>query len=63
MDIIEALKQEDIRVSNVRRWLVWCESVKAWVVYEHAYAKRTEQLVVTEDEEEAIKWLLYQEAA
>ena len=62
MNIIEALKAREVRIDNVRRWLVWSEIDNAWVVYgREYYARKTSTLAITEDEDEAIKWLLYEE--
>ena len=65
MNIIEALKSlnlyRDLRVSNGNRWLVWDELEDAWLVNGKEYKEYTQRLIVTQDEEEAVKWLLYQE--
>ena len=38
MDIIKALKTENIRISCVRRWLFWSD--QEWIVYERKFGAR-----------------------
>ena len=64
MNIIEAMKSgwhRDLRISNGNRWLIWDELENAWIVNGKEYKKRIQRLIVTEDEAEAVKYLLYQE--
>jgi len=64
MNIIEALKKENIRINNVNRWLVWDETLEAWVVHGQEYAQKGARIIVTTwNEEKAVKYLLYQEEA
>ncbi len=59
MNIIEALKTNDIRLSSgpSGKWLVWSNDV--WEVYSWQHNQKTSRLVIkTEDEDEAIKNLL-----
>ena len=63
MDIIEALKANEIRIGQVNRWLVWDKLENAWVVRGREYRQRTTRIVVTTgDENLAIKYLLYKES-
>lgn len=64
MNIIEALKSRNVRIDNMRRWLVWDETLEAWVVYGQEYAQKKARIIVTtRNEEKAVKYLLYQEEA
>jgi len=54
-------RHENLRWVNGTRWLIWGKKRTAWIVYDRKRNQRKQQLIVTEDEEEAIKWLLYQE--
>ena len=40
MDIIKALKTENIRISCVRRWLFWHDSFQEWIVLERKFGAR-----------------------
>jgi hypothetical protein len=58
MTIIEALKKENIRVSaHYGRWMYF-EGSQWKVVEKQNNGKRLNILIETEDEEEAVKWLL-----
>jgi len=57
MKIVEALKSQNIRISAGTRWLVWGDD--AWEVSSRGYNKRTSKLIIiTEDEEKAVRYLL-----
>ncbi len=57
MKIVEALKLQNIRISAGTRWLVWGDD--AWEVYSRGYNKRSPKLIViTENEEKAVRYLL-----
>ena len=59
MTIIEALKTENIRISDGNRWMFWDTFLPGWVVLERKYnAKKNTILIETDNEEEAIKYLL-----
>lgn len=61
MKIIEALKEfnSDIRLTNSDKWLVWNLVGGGWTVYQHKkYSKKVKVLIVTTNEEEAIKILM-----
>jgi len=58
MDIITFLKETTgVRVSYEDKWLVWDEGW--WVVYQRrCYAKKTQVLCMSENQEEAVRILL-----
>lgn len=60
MTIVGALKnkENDLRLTNRHRWLVWSNS-EQWVVYERKpYARFTTRLISTDSESEAVEVLL-----
>ncbi len=60
MKIIEALKNENIRISNGDKWLVWWHD--KWTVCYRPYgAKKTRVILESEHEEDAVHYLLRQE--
>ena len=61
MNIIEALKKKGpaVYLAYGDRWMEWCEPVKVWVVCKREYGQTIQQLYITEDEEQAIEYLLY----
>jgi hypothetical protein len=61
MNIRDALKSEDdnVRLENDCRWLVWSNLNKAWTVYEKLPYKHSMTMVIeTDDEELAVEYLL-----
>jgi hypothetical protein len=53
--IIDLLKRPGIRLSAAYTWLLWDGGQQAWVVYHQAHrARRSTQVVVTSDEEQAV---------
>jgi hypothetical protein len=40
MTIVEALKEENIRISNGNRWMYFDQSSYEWVVVERPYGKK-----------------------
>lgn len=57
MTIIEALRTENIRLSNGNRHLVFDNG--KWIVFEtYRYMEITKTLIETDDEEEAVRVLL-----
>ena len=59
MTILNALKEERLRIDNGRKWLYWESILKMWVVREHPYrAKSTKILIETNSEAVAVKVLL-----
>lgn len=64
MNIAEALKQTNIRTIYTNRWLVWDVPQDAWIVYDDGPKggpQKTRAAIVTKDEEEAVKYLLYKD--
>ena len=64
MNITEALKTKhrNVRISCGSRWLVWDDTLNSWTVHSRKYAQKyTRTIVITEDEEEAVKHLLYED--
>lgn len=60
--IIDALKnqEENLRIDNGSRWLVWSDD-NTWTVYERTYgAKKTKRIISTTDEAQAVAALLGQ---
>lgn len=61
MNIIGALKSEDtnLRISNGNKWLIYNSFRQEWIVYESKrYARVSQELISTQNEEIAIKKLL-----
>jgi hypothetical protein len=57
-DLINLLKEENVRVSVGYTWLVWDKSSWEWVVYYCGYGqKKPTKLIQTEDLSQAIKCL------
>lgn len=53
--LIKLLRISGARVSMGNRWLVWCNE---WQVYERKpYQKKTRQIIITDDLNEAIRKL------
>lgn len=62
MNITEALKGQEAHLDNRRRRLLWSLNNEAWIVYGQEYGEKYARVVViTEDEEIAIQYLLYEE--
>lgn len=59
MDIVAALKAENIRVSNVNKWLFWDVGSREWTVVEKKFAARGVTVLYSGDnEEKAVRVLL-----
>lgn len=59
MEIITALKTEDIRITCGRTWLFWNNQSEEWVVYERRiYAKKNNCLYTGQSLEAAIDILV-----
>ena len=58
---IKSGKHKNLRMVNGTRWLIWSKKKNAWVVYDRKRKQQKHRLIITGDETEAIKWLLYGE--
>lgn len=57
MTVYDALKEQGVRISNGWRWATYGE--KVWIVYERRpYAKKTKMIIMTENENLAMRKLL-----
>ena len=57
LTLIEAIKKENLRVSNGNRWIHFTGS--EWVVYERKYnQKKTHEITRTANENKAVECLL-----
>lgn len=68
MTLIEAMKADKIdRVINIdgTRWMFWADETSFWEadhwVVIGKVGRKTHALIVTQDEEEAVKWLVGEE--
>jgi len=64
MNIADALKRTNIRITYANRWLVWDVPQDAWIVFDSGpknAGRKTQAVVTTRDEEEAVGYLLYKD--
>ena len=59
MKIVEALKTENIRITNGNKWMYYDVNYNMWFVRLREYRKHNSVVLIkTENEEEAVKILL-----
>jgi len=57
--IIQALKQDGVRIDNMGRWLIWDDISHEWAVYGRDHGQRkTRTFYQGDDEERAVRYLL-----
>ncbi len=58
--IVKALKDKKIRIDHEDKWLVWSDSRQEWTVWQKKrYARNSKIICFTDDEEKAVRNLLY----
>jgi len=59
LDIIDAIKTKNLRITNGDKWLMWDDLIEKWVIRQRKYGKRTTTTyLITEFECDAVTALL-----
>ena len=56
MDVIEVLKNNNVRLSTGTRWLTWYDD--SWCVMKQEYYQRVQEVLLTDNLDEALKALI-----